>query len=87
MPIEIVGPRPGEKLREELFHVDERPQTTSAERILRAVRETPLDYEHVQDVVERLEGLVATGDESGLAGRVIEIVTGETQSEPVHQPS
>ena len=37
--IEIIGPRPGEKLHEELFNVDERSEPTEASRIVRAVRE------------------------------------------------
>ena len=36
--IEIVGRRPGEKLHEELFNPDERPQPTPAEKIVAAVR-------------------------------------------------
>ena len=38
IPIEIIGVRPGEKLHEELFNSDERPQPTTADRIVRAVR-------------------------------------------------
>ena len=38
IPIEIIGVRPGEKLHEELFNPDERPQPTTADRIVRAVR-------------------------------------------------
>ena len=34
--IEVVGPRPGEKLHEELFNPYERPQPTPAQKILRA---------------------------------------------------
>ena len=41
--IEIIGMRPGEKLHEELFNVDENPQPTTADRIVRAVRTNPLD--------------------------------------------
>ena len=36
--IDFVGPRPGEKIHEELFNRDERAQPTTADRIVRAVR-------------------------------------------------
>jgi FlaA1/EpsC-like NDP-sugar epimerase len=72
--IEFIGPRAGEKLREELFNVDERSQPTTAERIVRAVRKRPLDPDWVVRSVERLETLVAAGDEAGLAERVVEVV-------------
>ena len=36
--IEIIGPRPGEKLHEELFNAYERPEPTPAQKILRADR-------------------------------------------------
>jgi FlaA1/EpsC-like NDP-sugar epimerase len=73
--IEFIGPRPGEKVHEELFNGDERAQPTAAERIVRAVRTRPLDPGWVQSSVERLEALVAAGDEAGLADRVVEVVT------------
>jgi FlaA1/EpsC-like NDP-sugar epimerase len=73
--IEFTGPRPGEKLHEELFNPDERSQATSAERIVRAVRPHPLDPGWVETTIERLENLVASGDEAGLADRVVEVVT------------
>ncbi len=73
--IDFVGPRPGEKIHEELFNRDERAQPTSADRIVRAVRARPLDPVWVERSVERLEVLVASGDEAGLAERVVEVVT------------
>jgi FlaA1/EpsC-like NDP-sugar epimerase len=73
--IEFVGPRPGEKIHEELFNLDESSQPTAADRIVRAVRDVPLDPDWVERTVERLEGLVASGDEAGLAERVVEVVT------------
>jgi FlaA1/EpsC-like NDP-sugar epimerase len=73
--IEFVGPRPGEKIHEELFNPGERAQATAAERILRAVRSTPLDPGWVEGTVERLRTMVAAGDEAGLAERVVEVVT------------
>jgi FlaA1/EpsC-like NDP-sugar epimerase len=63
--IEFIGPRAGEKLREELFNVDERSQPTTAERIVRAVRKRPLDPDWV---------VRSVGDEAGLAERVVEVV-------------
>ena len=51
--IEIVGPRPGEKLREELFNEGERPVPTDAERIMKAER-PPLDPEWVEGVFEQV---------------------------------
>jgi FlaA1/EpsC-like NDP-sugar epimerase len=71
--IEFTGPRPGEKLHEELFNAGERSEPTSAERILRAVRERPLDPDWVTETVDRLERLVIAGDEAGLADRVVEL--------------
>src|SRR6185295_13816647 len=73
--IQFVGPRPGEKIHEELFNLDESAQPTAAERIVRAVRRDPLDPAWVERTVERLEALVAAGDEAGLADRVVEVVT------------
>jgi FlaA1/EpsC-like NDP-sugar epimerase len=80
--IEFTGARPGEKLHEELFNEEERSQPTTAERILRAVRERPLEAEWVERTVERLETLVAAGDEANLADRVVELVTKRHEPEP-----
>jgi FlaA1/EpsC-like NDP-sugar epimerase len=71
--IEIIGPRPGEKLREELFNESERPVPTGAERILKAER-PPLDPDWVEDVFEQVERIVAEGDEAFLADRIAELV-------------
>ena len=83
VPIEFIGPRPGEKIHEELFNVDERAAPTVAERIVRAVRDRPLDPTWVESSVERLERLVAAGDEAGLAERVVEVVTERLEEMPV----
>jgi len=72
--IEIVGPRPGEKIHEELLNTEERPEPTSADRIMRAVRGVPLDPLWVAEAAERLDRLVASGDEAGLAERTVEMV-------------
>jgi FlaA1/EpsC-like NDP-sugar epimerase len=81
--IEIVGPRPGEKIHEELFNVDERSVPTEASRIVRAMRDRPLDPDWVEATVERLEQLVVAGDETGLASRVVELVAEQRDASAV----
>jgi FlaA1/EpsC-like NDP-sugar epimerase len=72
IPIEIVGRRPGEKLREELFGPGERAVPTDADRILRAER-APLEPGWVEEVFERLERLVERRDEAYLAQALAEL--------------
>jgi FlaA1/EpsC-like NDP-sugar epimerase len=73
--IEFTGVRPGEKLQEELFGFGERSQPTASKRILRAVREVPLDPDWVTATLDGMEQLVLAGDESNLSERVVELVT------------
>jgi FlaA1/EpsC-like NDP-sugar epimerase len=75
--IEVVGIRPGEKIHEELFNSDESSQPTSADRIVRVVRASPLDPDWVEETVARLESLVGSGDEAGLAEHVVELMGAE----------
>src|SRR3712207_7735913 len=70
--IEIVGRRPGEKIHEELFNPDERPQPTPAEKIVAAVR-PPLDPQWVENAFARVEEVVYAGDARGLAATVAEL--------------
>ncbi|HEX8752344.1 MAG TPA: nucleoside-diphosphate sugar epimerase/dehydratase [Solirubrobacterales bacterium] len=72
--IEFTHPRPGEKLHEELFGSNEKPQPTAARRINRAVRERPLDAAWVDSTMTALEHLVLAGDEANLAERVVEMI-------------
>ena len=67
--IEVVGRRPGEKLHEQLFNPDERPQPTPAERILRAER-SPLSPELVDEAFAEIGLLVPQGDAAALAAKV-----------------
>jgi FlaA1/EpsC-like NDP-sugar epimerase len=67
--IDIVGRRPGEKLHEELFNRDERPQPTPAEKIVAAVR-PQLSPDWVEEAFIRVEELVYNGDPSALAKTV-----------------
>ncbi len=73
--VEFTGPRPGEKLHEELFDSSEQPQPTAARRINRAVRSTPLDSEWIESTLEALEGMVLAGDEANLAERVVDLIS------------
>jgi FlaA1/EpsC-like NDP-sugar epimerase len=72
--IEFVGPRSGEKLHEELFSEGERAQPTASKRLMRAVRDEPVDPAWVETALDRLERYVETGDESNLAEAVVELV-------------
>src|SRR5919205_1275267 len=69
--IEIVGPRAGEKLHEELFNTGERPQPTPAEKIVCAVQQ-PLDPDWVESAFARIEELVY-GGAAALASAVAEL--------------
>jgi FlaA1/EpsC-like NDP-sugar epimerase len=81
IPIEVVGPRPGEKLREELFNEDERPVPTDADRIMKAERPA-LDPDWVEGVIDRVERLVEQGDETFLAQHVAELAREVHAGEP-----
>ncbi len=59
--VEVTGVRPGEKLHEELFNLDEDVHPTRYGGILRATRGA-LDPAVLADRIERLREVVATGD-------------------------
>src|SRR3954452_2430803 len=80
IPVQIVGARPGEKLHEELFNSDERPQPTASDRIVRAVRHAPLDPEWVNGTLGRLEAMIRDGDEAHLAEETVELVSARRQT-------
>jgi FlaA1/EpsC-like NDP-sugar epimerase len=93
--IEIVGRRPGEKLREELFNSYERPRPTIAEKILLAERE-PLGAQAVESMFAEIGLLVLEGDAAGLAAKVSQLSvayveaqangsTGSAASQPVRR--
>ena len=70
--IEIVGPRPGEKLHEELFNPYERPEPTPAAKILRAARPA-IDPRWVEETFDEISLLVLEGDAATLAAKVAEL--------------
>ncbi len=84
--IDIIGPRPGEKLHEQLFNAYERPEPTPAQKIRRAARPS-VDPAWVEYVFDKIGMLVAAGDAAGLAAAVAELAGGrtavvETSAEP-----
>ncbi|MGX6448977.1 polysaccharide biosynthesis protein [Patulibacter sp. S7RM1-6] len=70
--IEIVGPRPGEKLHEELFNPFEAPTATDSPRIRRADREK-FAPEVVEGMFDEIALLVLEGDARGVATKVAEL--------------
>ncbi len=80
--VEIVGRRPGEKIHEELFNPDERPQPTPAEKIVAAVR-PPIDADWVEDAFGRVEELVYSGDARGLASTVTALAEARSTTAPI----
>src|SRR5215218_1619725 len=83
--IEVIGPRPGEKLHEELFNPYERPQPTPAQKILRA--EHPrLDPAWEQETFDQVNWLVLDGDAAALAAKVGELAA-VRQVPPALDPS
>jgi FlaA1/EpsC-like NDP-sugar epimerase len=64
--IEITGIRPGEKLGEELFNIDEQIRPTRYGKIRRATR-PPLDPAALRVGIDLLEERAATGDAAGTA--------------------
>jgi FlaA1/EpsC-like NDP-sugar epimerase len=90
--IEIIGARHGEKLHEELFNAYERPEPTTAQKILRAARPA-VDPAWVDYVFDKVGLLVAEGDAVSLAAAVEELAGGRravveaTSDSPAHPAS
>jgi FlaA1/EpsC-like NDP-sugar epimerase len=70
--VDFIGPRPGEKLHEELFNPYERAAPTGVQKILRAER-PPVDPTWVEHAFDRIGLLVLEGDATGLAAAVGEL--------------
>lgn len=83
--IEFIGRRPGEKVHEELFNPDERPQPTPADKIVAAVRD-PLAPSWVEDAFARVEELVYEVDGAALARTVAELAAERTAAAAAAAP-
>jgi FlaA1/EpsC-like NDP-sugar epimerase len=64
--IQVVGIRPGEKLHEELFNVDEEVRPTRYGKVMRATR-PGIDEAELRTGLERLSAIVAEGERDRLA--------------------
>ncbi|MFT4035390.1 MAG: nucleoside-diphosphate sugar epimerase/dehydratase [Patulibacter sp.] len=84
--IEIVGPRPGEKIHEELFGGHERGVPTDAARILRADR-PPISARTVDAAFDRINLLVLEGDAAGLAAEVAALIAAARGDGTLGQPA
>ncbi len=72
--IEFTGPRPGEQLHEVLLADAEHSEPTVAPRIVRAVREQPLEPEQIERTLDELKLLIGSGDETDLADQVLGVI-------------
>ncbi|MBJ7347214.1 MAG: polysaccharide biosynthesis protein [Thermoleophilaceae bacterium] len=78
IPIIVTAPSAGEKLHEDLFNPDERPQPTPADKIVRAQR-LPMGPERVEQIFDEVERLVAAGEPQALARLVHEAADANAQ--------
>jgi FlaA1/EpsC-like NDP-sugar epimerase len=73
VPIEFVGPRPGEKLHEELWSESETVTPSSHAAILLVTR-APIDQQWLEEELDELAHLVEAGETLELIGRLNTIV-------------
>jgi FlaA1/EpsC-like NDP-sugar epimerase len=76
IPIVVTAPSPGEKLHEDLYNPDERPQPTPAEKIVRAERAN-MDPARVEEIFDEVERLMVNGKPQALA-ELVQAAAGQT---------
>jgi FlaA1/EpsC-like NDP-sugar epimerase len=69
VPVEFVGPRPGEKLHEELWSATETVSPSQHEAILLVTR-PPIDQEWLEGELDELAHFVEAGETLELIGRL-----------------
>ena len=74
IPITFIGPRPGERLCEELIGADETAEPVPAERILRVASSSRPDPEWLAREVAELERLAASGDAKAVIDQLCRLV-------------
>ena len=72
--IQVVGLRDGEKLHEELFAGDERPERTSHGKIFRGRSTFTLEADAFLDELEAMERIVFDADQAGAHAKLVEIM-------------
>jgi FlaA1/EpsC-like NDP-sugar epimerase len=81
VPIEFIGARPGEKLKEELWGDGEISDATSHPKILRA-SSAPIDPVWLDEEISELDRLVEAGDTVQVVARLAEIVRAPRRVQP-----
>jgi len=74
IPITFIGPRPGERLCEELVGADETAEPVPAKRILRVASSSRPDPEWLSREVAELERLAAAGDAKAVIDQLCRLV-------------
>ena len=77
--IQVVGPRPGEKLEEELFNADENVAKADLAGVLRAVTQA-LPLSRITAAIERLEVAAGEHDTASVLGGLADLVRGYSPS-------
>jgi FlaA1/EpsC-like NDP-sugar epimerase len=77
--IEVIGVRPGEKLHEELFNLDESVRPTRYGKVMRATR-PPLDPAALRAGIEDLALLTAAGDVQGASAELWATLRGRREA-------
>jgi FlaA1/EpsC-like NDP-sugar epimerase len=80
--IEFVGPRPGEKLHEELWSETESVSPSAHEAIMLVTR-SPIDRHWLEEELEELERLVDAGETLELIGRLTTIIAAPRRNGPL----
>jgi FlaA1/EpsC-like NDP-sugar epimerase len=79
--VEFVGPRPGEKLHEELWSENEDVSPSSHEAIMLVTR-PPIDQHWLEEELDELARLVEAGETLELIGRLTTIVGAPKRNGP-----
>ena len=85
IPITFIGPRPGERLCEELVGADETAEPVPAERILRVASSSLPDPEWLAREVAELERLALAGDAKAVIDQLCRLVPTYRPAERVYE--
>ncbi len=80
IPIVYTGPRPGEKLEEELIYAAEEKAATAHPNIFRVTGQRSVDERWLHRWLSLAESLMATGDRERLAEQILQLAAGSATS-------